>query len=268
MTPLEEHYNKFNEDKRLTSRHGFVEFYITMKYVQESLAHIMEQENYSEKKACKILDIGAGTGAYCIPLSEEGYDVSAIELVNHNLGRLKQKGPLVKAKKGNALNLKKYPEEEFDLVLVFGPMYHLFTLEDKIQVLRQAKRVVKKNGIVMVAYLLNEYGLISYALKENHFGELIQKGRINRNFECISSEEDLYDYIRLERIDEINGEAGMKRLKIITPDGPTNYIRSSLKTMTEDEFSYYLHYVETIAERTDMIGAAAHVVDIIRKQDL
>ncbi|MGN0346266.1 MAG: class I SAM-dependent methyltransferase [Lachnospiraceae bacterium] len=267
MTPLEEHYNKFNEDKRLTSRHGFVEYHITMKYVQESLAQIMTAEKYSEKKECKIFDIGAGTGAYCIPLSEEGYDVSAIELVNHNLGRLKQKGPFVKAKKGNALNLKKYSAEEFDLVLVFGPMYHLFRPEEKIQVLQQVKRVVKKNGIVMVAYLLNEYGLISYALKENHFGELIQKGRINENFECISAEEDLYDYIRLERIDEINREAGMERLKIITPDGPTNYIRSSLKSMTEEEYKFYLRYVENIAERSDMIGAAAHVVDILRKKE-
>ena len=29
----------------------------------------------------KILDIGAGTGRYSVPLSEEGYDVTAVELV-------------------------------------------------------------------------------------------------------------------------------------------------------------------------------------------
>ena len=46
--------------------------------------------------------------------AEEGYDVTAIELVKHNLGLLKAKNSTVKAKQGNALNLKKYPENYFN----------------------------------------------------------------------------------------------------------------------------------------------------------
>ena len=54
----------------------------------------------------KILDVGAGTGRYSVPLAEEGYDVTALELVKHNLGRLKQKSDKVKAYQGNATKLK------------------------------------------------------------------------------------------------------------------------------------------------------------------
>ena len=32
---LIEYYNKFNEDKRLNSRHGKVEFITTMKYIDK-----------------------------------------------------------------------------------------------------------------------------------------------------------------------------------------------------------------------------------------
>ena len=35
MTELEKYYNKFNEEKRLTSRHGKVEFITSMKYIDQ-----------------------------------------------------------------------------------------------------------------------------------------------------------------------------------------------------------------------------------------
>ena len=82
MTELEKYYNKFNEDKRLTRRHGNVEFITSMKYIQKYLEKIPD---------AKILDVGAGTGRYSIALAEEGYDVTAVELVKYNLGILKSK---------------------------------------------------------------------------------------------------------------------------------------------------------------------------------
>ena len=88
MTELEQYYNKFNEEKRLNSRHGQVEFITSMRYIHKYLDRLEESKKPEE---IKILDIGAGTGRYSIPLAEEGYDVTAVELVKHNLGRLKQK---------------------------------------------------------------------------------------------------------------------------------------------------------------------------------
>ena len=86
MTELEEYYNKFNEDKRLKSRHGRVEYITTMEYIHRLLFDMKK-----DPQDIKILDVGAGTGGYSIPLSEEGYDVTAVELVRHNLGILKKK---------------------------------------------------------------------------------------------------------------------------------------------------------------------------------
>ena len=54
-----------------------------MKYIHKYL---------EEFPKAKILDVGAGTGRYSVALSEEGYDVTALELVKYNLGILKQKG--------------------------------------------------------------------------------------------------------------------------------------------------------------------------------
>lgn len=259
MNPIEEYYGKFNEEKRFDSRHGQVEYRVSMKYIKEIL------ERFDGRKV-SILDLGAGTGRYSIPLAEMGHDVSALELVKHNLSRLKAKSSLVKAKQGDARNLKKYEGNSFDVVLIFGPMYHLFSHEDKLQCLLEAKRVTKPGGYILVAYCMNEYGVVMYALKEGHLKECVESGRFDADFHCKSSIEDLYDYVRIEDIDRLVKDSGLIREKIITPDGPTNYIRPILKKMTEEEFEIYIRYVESIAERKEQIGAAAHTVDILQKK--
>ena len=45
MTELEEYYNKFNEDKRLTRRHGRVEYITSMKYIHACIDVVMKEKN-------------------------------------------------------------------------------------------------------------------------------------------------------------------------------------------------------------------------------
>jgi ubiquinone/menaquinone biosynthesis C-methylase UbiE len=241
MTEIEMHYNKFNEDKRLLSRHGHVEFVTTMKYVHMFLDKI-EQDNDTRKDQIKIIDIGAGTGGYSVPLANEGYDVTAVELVKHNLGLLKAKKANVKAYQGNAMKLKKFEDNSFDMALLFGPMYHLFTKEDKLKALSEAKRVVKPGGYILVAYIMNEYSVITYAFKEKHIMECLDEGRFTSDYKTISSTKDLYDYMRIENINELNEELSLQRVKIISPDGPANYIRQFLNALSEEEYEEFIKY--------------------------
>ena len=89
MTRLEEYYNKFNEEKRFDSRHGQVEYRVSMKYIHmyldEAAARIAGEEAGAARSQVRLLDIGAGTGRYSVALAEEGYDVTAVELVRYNL---------------------------------------------------------------------------------------------------------------------------------------------------------------------------------------
>lgn len=263
MTELEEHYNKFNEEKRLNSRHGRVEFLVSMKYIHEYLNEIAM--NKCEKSEIKILDIGAGTGRYSVPLSEEGYDVTAVELVKYNLGILKSKGSTVKAYQGNALKLTRFENESFDLTLLFGPMYHLFTFEDKKKALEEAKRVTKPGGVILVAYCMNEYGVLTYAFKERHILECVEEKRLTEDYHTISEVQNLYDYMRIEDIDALVAACGLTRIKILSPDGPANYMRPFLNKLTEEEFSYFVEYQMATCERADLIGAGAHTLDILRR---
>ena len=73
MTELEQHYNKFNEEKRLDSRHGRVECITSMIYILNCLDDIKAAMDIASD--IKILDIGAGTGRYSDPLSKEVFVV-------------------------------------------------------------------------------------------------------------------------------------------------------------------------------------------------
>ena len=263
MTELELYYNKFNEEKRLDSRHGQVEFITSMKYIHKYLEQI---EQTKPKSEIKILDIGAGTGRYSIPLSEEGYDVSAVELVKHNLGRLKQKGSLVKAYQGNALKLKRFENDSFDVVLLFGPMYHLLEQEEKVKALSEAKRVAKPGGIIFVAYIMNEFSVITYAFKERHIKEAMETGMLDASYHCTKTANDLYSMVRTEDIEALNEIVGIKRLQIIAADGAANYIRPYLNALDEEEFRYFIAYHLSTCERPDLLGASGHLVDILHKE--
>lgn len=250
------YYNKFNEEKRLNSRHGQVEFITSLKYIHEYLKDMNDP---------KILDVGAGCGRYSILLADEGYDVTAVELVKHNLRVIEQKSKKVKAYQANAIDLSKFKSETFDLVLLFGPMYHLCNKNDKIKALLEAKRVTKKNGIIMVAYCMNEYCVITHGFKDNYILDCMKDNMLDEKFHCLSKETDLYSVVRLEDIDDLNQKANLKRIKIITPDGPANYMRSILNKMDDNTFNTFLDYHFKTCERLDLIGAAAHTLDILKK---
>lgn len=251
---LDDYYNKFNEDKRLETRRGKVEYTISMKYIHDYL-----------NDDSKILDIGAGTGKYSLKLYEEGYDVTAIELIKHNLGVINSKNKDIKAYQGNALDLSRFSDNTFDVVLLFGPMYHLKTFEEQVSALKEAIRTTKKNGIILVAYCMNEYAIITHGFKDNNILNSINNKEIDNKFHITHSGNELYNYVRLEDIDRINKECNINRLKIIASDGPASYIKKYLNKMDEETFKTFIDYQLSISDRMDLIGSSTHTIDILKK---
>ncbi len=112
---IEQYYESYDEENRLTSLHGRVEFMTTMRYLEKYLS-----------PGVKILEIGAGTGRYSHALAQMGYEVDAVELVQSNIELFRartQAGERVTIWQGDALHLSCFEDKTYDIVLLLGPMY-------------------------------------------------------------------------------------------------------------------------------------------------
>lgn len=98
---LVDYYNTHDEDSRLLSKHGKVEFLTTVKYIEKYL-----------KDGMKIMEIGAATGRYSHYFAQKGFEVDAVELIEHNIKIFKAKtlpDEKVSIRQGDAINLAEYP---------------------------------------------------------------------------------------------------------------------------------------------------------------
>jgi len=260
MNHLENYYSNYDEEGRLVSKHGQVEYLTTMKYIHECLG---------EGTNKRILEVGAGTGRYSIALAKEGYKVDALEYTSHNLSILNSKiteDLNITTHHGNAMDLSRFADETFDITLVLGPMYHLYTKENKSKALEEAIRVTKKNGHILVAYCMNEACMIQFAFKGEKLWKCFEHNKLTEDFHCISDETDLFEIVRLEDINELNEQfAQIQRVKIVAADGATNYMRECIDAMDDDTFDMWMKYHLTTCERMDLIGATNHSLDILKK---
>lgn len=252
---LIKYYNKFNEDKRLGRRHGIVEFETTMKYIKKYL------KKYNNPK---ILDVGAGTGAYSISLYNNGYDITAVELVKHNLMTLRKKEPRIKSYLGNATNLE-FVDNSFDIVLLFGPLYHLISMDEKIKAINEAKRVLKKNGLIFISYYMNDYAVMKHGFIDKYIKYAMDNNCLDKDYKIISKNNDLYSMVRLEDINYLKKVCDLKRVKIILQDGLTDYFRKEINSLSEEEFNLYLDYHFKICEKKEFLGTSSHILDILKK---
>ena len=259
MSYLEDYYNNYNEEGRLLSRHGQVEYLTTMKYIRESLSQMEDP---------RILEVGAGTGRYSVALAKQGFPVTAVELVRHNLELLKAKldgsEPII-ALLGNALDLSSLPDEAFSLTMLLGPMYHLYTKEDKRKALSEAVRVTKPGGTIMVAYCMNEPTVIQYVFGMNHLREVLEFDMLTPDWHCISEPKEVFELVRTEDIAALDAEFPVERIKLVAADGATNYMRAFIDEMDDETFGKWLEYHFAVCERQDLIGASHHTLDILRK---
>ena len=253
---LRDYYEKYDEEGRLVSRHGSVEFLTTMKYI----------ERYSQA-GHRVLEIGAGTGRYSHALARQGYEVDAVELIEHNIEIFRKNtspDEKISIVQGDARDLKAFADNTYDITLVLGPMYHLFTKEDKLKVISEAIRVTKSGGVVFIAYCISDASLLSACFAKNRIHEFMHL--IDPlTFKTHSNLEDIFVLYRKEEIDELMADFTATRLHYVAADGYARHMIETMAAWDDEMFELYLQYHFATCEREDMAGISHHVLDIFRK---
>jgi ubiquinone/menaquinone biosynthesis C-methylase UbiE len=255
---LKSFYESYDEDGRLTSKHGRVEFITTIKYVEKYLT-----------KGAKILEIGAATGRYSHALARNGYEVDAIELLDHNIEIFKANTTAderVTIRQGNAVDLSFIEDNTYDITLLLGPMYHLFNIEDKLAALSEAYRVTKRDGVIFVAYCMGDASILSYGFLRGEIHNIIEKCMLDtKNFHTFSNPWDIFELYRVEDIEELRNKFDVEHLHLIATDGYTNHIREVVDNMDDRTYEVFIKYHLATCERRDMLGYSNHTLDVFRK---
>ena len=258
LKALTEYYSGYDEDNRLRTQHGMVEFLTTMRYIEKYL-----------KPGMRILEIGAATGRYSHALAQKGYWVDAVELVEHNIEIFRkntQPGENVTICQGNAKDLQMFADERYDITLLLGPMYHLYTEAEQRMALAEAIRVTKKGGIVFAAYCGNDATIVQYCfgrgmLREKRYQDLVDPV----TFKASSDPAELFQLYRREDIDALMADFPVTRLHYVGTDMATHYMRGVIDEMEPEFFEVYLRYHYSVCERADMVGTSHHILDVFRK---
>lgn len=218
----------------------------------------------------RILEIGAATGRYSHELACRGYAVDAVELVQSNIDifiKNTQEGEKIRIRQGDARDLSFLADNTYDVTLLLGPMYHLFTREDQHIALSEAIRVTKPGGIVYVAYCGNEATMVQFVFQRGMIREERYRNLIDPvTFKASSDPAELFELYRKEEIDALIVPFCVERLHYVGTDLATNYMREAVDAMEDEIFNMYLQYHFAICERPDLVGASHHILDVLRKK--
>lgn len=241
-------YDIFNEDTRLNRNQAArIEFLTTVRYIEKYL-----------KAGDKILDIGAGAGEYSLYFAKNGYEVSALELADNNIRAFRKKitpDLNIDLVQGNALDLSRYEDNSFDIVLLFGPLYHLRSEKDRAQCIREAKRVCKKDGTLFFAYINNDMVILTELcynkeyLKENTY-----------DHETFKVEDFPFVFFTVDQCREMLTGNGIKLLHEVATDGVSEMIEDRINELDEQSYNQFLRYHFYTCEKPEMLGHSNHLL--------
>ncbi len=248
------YHNDCDESKRLLSQAGQVEYLTTMNYLAKYC-----------KTGLKVLDACAGGGIYSFPLAKMGCEVTAGDLIDLNVEHIeninKKDNILKEVYTGSVLDLSRFQDESFDVVLNLGSYYHLCNKEDRIASIRETLRVLKPNGIYFLAYI-NRYANFLAHLDEcksdvSFLERYMSKGYIDDNYVFYSTRPELVEH-------EILGFPLVQLYNIAT-DGPMFHYRSILDSMNEVEFQKFIDIHMQVCDKPSNLGFSEHGLIIARK---
>ena len=233
---------------------------------------------YLSKENMRIADIGGGAGYYAFWLQEKGHHVNLVDLSPKNI-ELAKKYSLKTGIQLNSLELgdatdSKFKENQFDLVLLLGPLYHLTNKDERLQALSEAKRILKSNGILLIA-IISRYASLIDGFKrdliiDNDFEKLLindlETGVHLNETEHPEYFTTAYFHTPSEIIAEI-GECQLKFEKLIAIES-FGWIAENFQAKSEDPnyMSKLQKIINMVETNNDIIAMSPHIMAIASKE--
>ena len=250
---VQEVYQRYDEDSRLNkSQAARVEFLTTVRYIEKYLT-----------PGAKILDVGAGAGEYSFYFARNGYHVSALELADANIAAFRAKmtdDDSVDLVQGNAIDLSRYDSNSFDIVLLFGPLYHLHEEADRLQCIEEAKRVCKPGGKIFFAFISNDMVILTMQQCQDDY---LMNGDYNK--ETFRLDDFPFVFHTPDHCRELLRKAGIQICHEVASDGASELLQDLVNGLDEASYRQYLRYHFYICEKPEFLGMSNHLLFVGQK---
>ena len=250
---IQEIYRRYDEDSRLNkSQAARVEFLTTVRYIEKYLT-----------PGAKILDVGAGAGEYSLYFAAKGYSVSALELADANIAafraKMTEESP-VDLVQGNALDLSQYDRDSFDVVLLFGPLYHLHAEADQLRCIEEAKRVCKPGGKIFFAFISNDIVILTMQQCQEDY---LLNGDYNKD--TFRLDDFPFVFHTVDHARELMVKAGIRVRHEVASDGASELLQELVNGLDRESYEQYLRYHFYICEKPEFLGMSNHLLFVGEK---
>jgi len=225
-----------------------------------------------------IVDIGGAAGVYSIPLSQQGHTVNLVDLVPLHVQQAREASvragaTLSSCQVGDARDLHMFPNDFADVVLIFGPLYHILEASERKRALAEGLRICKSGGILIAAAISRFAsvcdGMKSAYLKDPQFVEIVRQdlktGKHVNNTGNTNYFTDSYFHKPEELKLEIES-AGFMNTRVIAVEGPSWLAIDETKLEKSPFLDEVLTQLRIIEEETSLLGASAHLLGIGSKK--
>jgi ubiquinone/menaquinone biosynthesis C-methylase UbiE len=218
----------------------------------------------------RVLDVGGGPGAYAAWMADLGYQVHVVDSLPLHVEQAEAAHPSVTAELGDARRLR-HSARSVDAVLLLGPLYHLVDRGDRIAALREAHRVVRRHGVVIVAAISRFAALLDLLLRldrlhepavERLVGDAVETG-VHRGADV-----DLFTTAYFHRADELVDEleeAALVDVELFNVEGPGFAIQDFAARWDDpDRREAILDAARLVEREPTLMGMSSHLLAVGR----
>jgi ubiquinone/menaquinone biosynthesis C-methylase UbiE len=262
-------YQEYDEGDRLSSGLGRLEFERTKSILKRFLP----------APPATVLDIGGGTGVYSLWLARLGYQVHLIEPSQKLIEQARQSSQkqgdaqLASCAVGTASSLD-FQDKSTDVILLFGPLYHLTEEKERNLVLREAYRVLKGNGVLFAAAIsrfASAIDALAYDLiKDPFFFDIIKQdladGQHRNPTKNIFYFTDAFFHLPCELKQEIEN-AGFTYEQLFGVEGLGACVRAFSRLWKDEKQRSRLLEIIELTEKEECIwGISPHLLCVAQKE--
>jgi ubiquinone/menaquinone biosynthesis C-methylase UbiE len=215
-----------------------------------------------------VLEVGCGTGYYGVYLSGNCKKYCGVDITPGNINLFKEKIQNlhlsnVEAIIGDATDLRAFSDESYDVVLSFGPIYHL-PPEERELVFLESKRICKNNGIIMFAYINKIGAYLAGCLQEADKYPNKQKNKTILLDGIDDSRDNIYWFTMPE---EMEGLAEKYNLVVIDNLGVDFVLIPEMYSQTSEKKDAWEELINFISASKSCTGFANHAVMVCKKNE-